>query len=70
MPDITIPSFENKPFGAYCAMPPSGAGPALIVIQEIFGVNAGMRKICDDFAAKGYIAVCPDLSGGSSRAYS
>jgi carboxymethylenebutenolidase len=61
MPDITIPSFDNKSFGAYCAMPASGHGPGLIVIQEIFGVNAGMRKICDDFAAKGYIAVCPDL---------
>lgn len=42
-------------------MPRSGNGPGLIVIQEIFGVNATMRKICDDFAAQGYIAVCPDL---------
>lgn len=61
MPDITIQSPEHKPFGAYCATPASGNGPGLIVIQEIFGVNAVMRKICDDFAAKGYIAVCPDL---------
>ncbi len=61
MPDITIPSFDGKSFSAYCATPASNHGPGLIVIQEIFGVNAGMRKICDDFAAKGYIAVCPDL---------
>ncbi len=61
MPDITIKSFDGKSFGAYCAMPTSGNGPGLIVIQEIFGVNAGLRKICDDFATKGYIAVCPDL---------
>jgi len=61
MPDIKIVSLENQEFGAYCALPPSGHGPGLIVIQEIFGVNANMRKICDDFAAKGYVAVCPDL---------
>jgi carboxymethylenebutenolidase len=61
MPDITIPSFDGKSFSAYCAKPASGNGPGLIVIQEIFGVNAGMRKICDDFASKGFIAVCPDL---------
>jgi len=61
MPDITISSFDGKSFGAYCAMPAKGHGPGLIVIQEIFGVNVSMRQICDDFAAKGYIAVCPDL---------
>lgn len=61
MPDITIPSFDGKSFSAYCAMPASNHGPGLIVIQEIFGVNVNMRKICDDFAAKGYIALCPDL---------
>lgn len=61
MPDIKIKSLEGKEFGAYCAMPEGGQGPGMIVIQEIFGVNANMRKICDDYAAKGYIAVAPDL---------
>lgn len=61
MTDITIPSFDGKSFGAYCAMPANNHGPVLIVIQEIFGVNENMRRICDDFSAKGYIAVCPDL---------
>ncbi len=61
MPDIIIKSLEEKTFGAYCAMPQGGRGPGLIVIQEIFGVNAGMRSICDAFAAQGYIAICPDL---------
>jgi len=61
MPDIKITSLEGQEFGAYCAMPASGHGSGLIVIQEIFGVNANMRKICDDFAAQGYVAVCPDL---------
>ena len=61
MPDIKIKSLENKEFGAYCATPTTDKSPGLIVIQEIFGVNAGMRKICDDFAAKGFTAICPDL---------
>ncbi len=61
MPDIKIKSLEAKEFGAYCALPASGRGAVIIVIQEIFGVNANLRKICDDYAAKGYIAVCPDL---------
>ena len=61
MPDIKISSLEGKEFGAYCSLPPSGRGPGMIVIQEIFGVNENMRKICDDYAAQGYIAVCPDL---------
>jgi carboxymethylenebutenolidase len=38
-----------------------GPHPVVIVLQEIFGVNAGIRSIAADYAAKGYIAVCPDL---------
>jgi carboxymethylenebutenolidase len=33
----------------------------LIVIQEIFGVNSGMRQMCDEYAKMGYHALCPDL---------
>ena len=61
MPDVKIKSLEGKEFSAYAALPPSESGPGLIVIQEIFGVNAVMRGICDEYAKKGYIAVCPDL---------
>ncbi len=48
-------------FKAYIARPESGSGPVIIALQEIFGVNAGMREICDDLAKEGYIAICPDL---------
>ncbi|HZZ90634.1 MAG TPA: dienelactone hydrolase family protein [Caulobacteraceae bacterium] len=49
-------------FTAYVARPSGQAKtPAIVVIQEIFGVNAVMRGIADDFAAEGYLAVCPDL---------
>lgn len=39
----------------------TGEGPALIVLQEIFGVNAVMRELCDNYAAQGFTAICPDL---------
>jgi carboxymethylenebutenolidase len=48
-------------FAAYVARPVAGKAPAIVVIQEIFGVNAVMRGVCDSLAAKGYLAICPDL---------
>lgn len=48
-------------FSAYVAMPEKTPAPAIIVIQEIFGVNADMRAKCDALAGQGYIAIAPDL---------
>ena len=49
-------------FAAYVARPQGAAkAPAVVAIQEIFGVNAVMRQVCDQLAALGYLAVCPDL---------
>ena len=48
-------------FAAYVARPAVAKAPAVVVIQEIFGVNAVMRQVCDQLAALGYLAVCPDL---------
>jgi carboxymethylenebutenolidase len=45
----------------YLAKPAGGAGPAIVVIQEIFGVNAVMRGVADALAAAGYVALVPDL---------
>ena len=46
---------------AYLARPAAARAPAVVVLQEIFGVNKVMRDICDAFAKQGYIALCPDL---------
>jgi carboxymethylenebutenolidase len=59
--DVRIKSSPDGEFGAYLAAPASGRGPGLVVIQEIFGVNKVMRAIADEFAARGYFALCPDL---------
>jgi carboxymethylenebutenolidase len=48
-------------YRAYVARPAASSAPAIVVLQEIFGVNADMRETCDELAGKGYIAVCPDL---------
>ena len=48
-------------FNAYVAIPEAGSGPGIVVIQEIFGVNANIRGIADRIAEKGYVAICPDL---------
>lgn len=60
MPDITINGRDGD-FAAYLSTPASGSGPGLLVIQEIFGVNKSMRQMCDDFAAQGFVALCPDI---------
>lgn len=58
---ITIPAHDGGAFQAYIAMPAVTPAPAVIMIQEIFGVNAEMRKKCDAYAQAGYIAIAPDL---------
>lgn len=57
---ITITTGDGS-FEAYVAKPAASPSPAVVVIQEIFGVNAVMREITDGLAAQGYLAVCPDL---------
>ena len=48
-------------FTAYVARPAAASAPAVVVIQEIFGVNGVMREVCDRLAGAGFLAVCPDL---------
>lgn len=58
----TIPTLDgNASFGAYVARPEGSPRGAIIVIQEIFGVNPGIRQKCDKLAAEGWLAVAPDL---------
>jgi carboxymethylenebutenolidase len=48
-------------FGAYIARPKTSPASAVVVLQELFGVNADIRKTCDELAEQGFIAVAPDL---------
>ena len=57
---ITISTAAGA-FGAYLARPEVTPAPSVVVLHEVFGVNADLRQTCDALAASGFIAVCPDL---------
>src|SRR3954464_5590406 len=62
--NVTFPSNGNEAHG-YLATPPSGSGPGLGVIQEWWGLDDHMADIVDRFAAEGFVALAPDLFGGT-----
>jgi len=61
MAETTTITTADGAFSAYVARPAVPRAPAIVVIQEIFGVNKVMRDVADDLAAAGYLAICPDL---------
>jgi carboxymethylenebutenolidase len=48
-------------FGAYEARPEGTAKGAILVVQEIFGVNNHIREVCDGYAQAGYVALAPQI---------
>lgn len=56
---ITLHS--DTPIGAYLAEPAGPSRGSIVVIQEIFGVNAHIRDVADRIAAAGYTAIAPAL---------
>lgn len=59
---VTISTLDaSEGFSAYIAKPARAAKAAIVVIQEIFGVNPGIRRKCDKLAKEGYLAIAPDL---------
>jgi carboxymethylenebutenolidase len=57
---ITIEG-QDGAFNAYIARPKIMPAAAVVVLQELFGVNADIRKTCDELAEQGFVAVAPDL---------
>ncbi|MSP98451.1 MAG: dienelactone hydrolase family protein [Betaproteobacteria bacterium] len=57
----TVKASDGGAFGAYLSLPPGGSGPGVVMISEIFGVNATIRKNADRFAGQGYVVLAPDL---------
>jgi len=52
---------DDGVFQAYLALPRGGSGPGIVLIQEIFGVNAHIRSVAEQYAADGYVVLAPDL---------
>lgn len=67
MPDISYPVADGSIPG-YLAVPPATPGPwpGVVVIHEAFGLNDDIRRKADEFAARGYLALAPDLFDGKS----
>jgi carboxymethylenebutenolidase len=57
---ITIEGRDGA-FGAHIVRPKTLPAPAVVVLQELFGVNADIRKTCDELAEQGFLAIAPDL---------
>ncbi|HEV8297510.1 MAG TPA: dienelactone hydrolase family protein [Acidimicrobiales bacterium] len=57
----TITAPDGMTFTGHVAVPASGRGPGLLVLQEIFGVNEYIRDVCRRLAELGYVAMAPDV---------
>lgn len=58
---ISIPSHDGQQFDAYLSLPPTGRGPGLVIIQEIWGVNDHIKAVADQYAMDGYVVLAPDV---------
>ena len=59
--DIKLTASDGFELGAYRADPTGALKGAVVVIQEIFGVNHHIRSVCDRLAKEGYVAVAPSI---------
>jgi carboxymethylenebutenolidase len=58
---LTLTATDGHSLGAYRADPSGASKGAMVVVQEIFGVNHHIRNVCDRMAAEGYVAIAPAL---------
>jgi carboxymethylenebutenolidase len=59
--DLKLTASDNFQLGAYRADPATAPKAAVVVIQEIFGVNHHIRAVCDRLASEGYVAIAPAI---------
>src|SRR3954464_5710640 len=57
----TVTTTSGETFDAYVAVPESGQGPGVLLLQEIFGVNEFLKGKARDLADLGYVVLCPDV---------
>jgi carboxymethylenebutenolidase len=58
---VKVKAGDGFELGAYVAAPATEPVGAVVVIQEIFGVNKSIRKVVDDYSAQGFVAIAPAL---------
>src|SRR5436309_10815295 len=62
--NVSFPSAGREAHG-YLAVPSSGSGPGVIVIQEWWGLTDHIADVADRLAREGFVALAPDLYGGT-----
>jgi len=67
--NLTLTSEDGFKLAAYKATPSGTPRGAIVVIQEIFGVNQHIKKVADGFVADGYVAIAPALFDRVERGY-
>jgi len=58
---IDIPNVDKAGFSGYLSLPPTGRGPGIVIVQEIWGVNSHIRAVADQYALDGYVVLAPDV---------
>ena len=58
---LTLEATDGHRLSAYRAVPAQQPSASLVVLHEIFGVNAHIREVCDDYAQRGFLAIAPAL---------
>jgi carboxymethylenebutenolidase len=65
MPEVEFQS-NGETVPGYLAVPRSGSGPAVVVLQEWWGLDDTIRRMVDSFAEEGFVALAPDLYRGET----
>src|SRR4029450_2669694 len=60
---------NGKVASGYLVKPPSGSGPGVLVIQEWWGLDSGIKEMTDRLGAAGFVALAPDLYHGQLAAH-
>ena len=66
---VTLRAADGHSFNVYVARPATEPIAGLVVVQEIFGVNAHVRSVADGFAADGYLAIAPAIFDRGERGF-
>ena len=69
MADLVEIPCNGSTIPGYLAVPPGGSGPGVVVVQEWWGLDEGVKQWADRLAAEGFVAVAPDLYHGQLAAY-
>jgi carboxymethylenebutenolidase len=65
--DVELRAADGHRLDAYAATPATPKGCGLVVLHEIFGVNAHIREVCDDYARRGFKTIAPALFDRAQR---